>query len=191
MLRQIIIAIKATLIFWVITAIIYPLFILGIGQIMLPDQANGSLIKNEQGTIVGSTLIGQNFTSEKYFHSRPSAINYSEGEEYAKTGISGASNLAPSNEKLITQIKENINQLTTNKIKPTSDLIYTSASGLDPHISIESAKNQIERIAKIRNLDTNKIELLIVKNTDHKFLEIFGESGVNVLKLNLDLDNIN
>jgi K+-transporting ATPase ATPase C chain len=183
-------AIRSTLVLWLITAVIYPLFILLFGQLILPFQANGSLIKNDEGIIIGSALIGQPFQSDKYFWSRPSTINYSTGENAGITGISGASNLAPSNPKLIENIEAEIKLLKEANIKPTADLVYISGSGLDPHISIESAQNQINRVATARNLDLNQIELLINKATEGRFLGIFGEPGVNVLKLNIELDNL-
>lgn len=183
-------AIRSTLVLWLITAVIYPLFILLFGQLILPFQANGSLIKNDEGIIIGSALIGQPFQSDKYFWSRPSTINYSTGENAGITGISGASNLAPSNPDLIKRIDTEIKQLKEANIKPTADLIYTSGSGLDSHISIESAQNQINRVATARKLDPNQVELLINKATEGRFLGIFGEPGVNVLKLNIELNKL-
>jgi potassium-transporting ATPase KdpC subunit len=190
MVREFVTGIKTTLVLWLITALVYPLSILAIGQGIFPFQANGSLIKNDRGDLVGSALIGQNFSSDKYFWSRPSAINYSEGKDYEKTGISGASNLAPSNPNLKQQVTERISKLQTTNIEPTPDLIYSSGSGLDPHISIEAARSQIERITTIRNIDRSKLQQLINQNTDNRFLGVFGEPVVNVLQLNLALDEI-
>jgi potassium-transporting ATPase KdpC subunit len=180
--REIVKAIRVTLILWLITAVIYPVIMLGIGQLIFPFQANGSLIKNEQNVVIGSALIGQSFQKDNYFWSRPSVTNYS--------GVSGASNLAPSNPVLKTRIQGEIEHLQKANIRVTNDLVYTSGSGLDPHISIEAARNQIKRIAKARNLDTNQLEILINQNIDPRFLGIFGEPGVNVLKLNLALDRL-
>ncbi len=191
MVREFVTGIKTTVVLWLITALFYPLFILVIGQGLFPFQANGSLIKNDRGDIIGSALIGQNFSSDKYFWSRPSAINYSEGKDYEKTGISGASNLAPTNPNLKKQVAERISKLQTAKIEPTADLIYSSGSGLDPHIGIEAARSQIERIVKNRTTDRSKLEQLINQNTDNRFFGIFGEPVVNVLQLNLTLDAIN
>lgn len=182
-------AIRASLILWVITAIIYPVIVLGFG-FLFPFQAQGSLLKNEQGMVVGSALIGQNFEQDKYFWSRPSAVNYSTGENAGKTGISGASNLAPSNPELLAKINSQIAILKAKNLPITADLVYSSGSGLDPHITLESAKNQLKRVAQARNLDTNQVEILITKNIDGKFLGIFGENGVNVLKLNFELDKL-
>lgn len=190
-LRETIIGIRTTFILWLLTALIYPYFLILIGQFVFPNQANGSLITNAQGDITGSALIGQNFTSDRYFSSRPSTTNYSTGDDAKSTGISGASNLAPSNPDLKTRVQETTTQLKEQGIKPTADLVYTSGSSLDPHISPEAARTQIQRVAQARGLDTNQVELLVNNNTEGRFLSIFGEPGVNVLKLNLALDNLN
>ncbi|BAU63871.1 potassium-transporting ATPase C chain [Stanieria sp. NIES-3757] len=187
-LRETITGIRTTLVFWILTALIYPFFLILIGQFVFPYQANGSLITNDQGNIIGSALIGQNFTSNSYFWSRPSTTEYSTGEDAAPTGVSGASNLAPSNSELIKRVETTIAQLKQQEIEPTADLVYTSGSSLDPHITLEAAKAQIARVARARNLDSNQVEILISKAVDGRFLGIFGEPGVNVLKLNLALD---
>ena len=210
MVREMIVGIRSTLVLWVLTAILYPLLILLIGQVAFPYQANGSMIKNAQGQVVGSALIGQPFASEKYFQSRPSTTSYSTGdrkkkedvEGVLKTGTSGASNLAPSNTAqllkdhkkpeepdLIKRIRGDVDKLKQAGIQPTADLVYTSGSSLDPHISVEAAKAQIQQVAKVRSLNPNQVEILINQNTDGRFLGIFGEPGVNVLKLNLALDS--
>jgi potassium-transporting ATPase KdpC subunit len=183
-------AIRSTLILWVIVAVMYPLFILVFGQIVVPFQANGSILRNSQSTAIGSVLIGQPFTSDKYFWSRPSTINYSTDKTAAPTGVSGASNLAASNPDLPKRIKGEIDRLKVAGTKPTSDLVYTSGSGLDPHISLESARNQIPRVAKARKLDTNKVEIVMTQSIEDRFIGIFGEPGVNVLNLNLALDKL-
>lgn len=190
MISELMIGVRNTFVLWVITAIFYPALLLIIGQVAFPYQANGSLIKNAQGEIIGSALIGQSFTSERYFWSRPSTINYSQGEDSAPTGISGASNLAPSNPDLITRIQQEITRLQQAGIEPTADLVYTSGSGLDPHITQEAAQVQVARVAQSRSISPEEIQELIVQNTDKRFLGIFGEPGVNVLKLNLDLDEL-
>ena len=208
-MREIIRAIRVTLVLWGITAIIYPLILLVIGQIAFNSQANGSLI-SKQGVIVGSSLIGQPFSSERYFWSRPSTTNYSsfatenyaptKGENFSqRTGVSGASNLAPSNSELLKRGNEKegfqgvqfeLDRLKKAGIKPTADLVYTSGSSLDPHISLEAARSQIQRIATVRSLNVNQVEMLVAKNTEGRFLGIFGEPGVNVLQLNLALDRL-
>jgi K+-transporting ATPase ATPase C chain len=180
-------AIRSTLITWVIVALIYPLVMIAFGQIVFPVQANGSLIQNPAGQVIGSTLIGQPFTSDRYFHSRPSTVSYSTQKEVLKTGISGASNLAPSNVDLLNRIRS---EAKSANVKPTADSVYTSGSGLDPHITHEAAQQQILRVAKVRGLQLPQLEALIEENTDRRFLGIFGEPGVNVLKLNLALDQI-
>jgi potassium-transporting ATPase KdpC subunit len=187
-LHQIKKAIRSTLALWLLTAIIYPTIMLIMGFVF-PYQANGSLII-KQGTVVGSELIGQPFKSNRYFWSRPSAVDYSTKAEVVQTGTSGASNLAPSNPELIQQIQGRIQNLKQANIQPTADLVYTSASGLDPHITIEAAQAQVQRIAGNRRLETQKIQQLINNNIDGRFLGIFGEPGVNVLKLNMALDNL-
>ena len=208
-MRELIRAIRVTLVLWGITAIIYPLILLVIGQVAFNSQANGSLITN-QGVIIGSSLIGQSFASEKYFWSRPSTTNYSsfDTKDYdptkadnlsQRTGVSGASNLAPSNSDLLKRgnekdgfqgVQVELGRLNQAGIKPTADLVYTSGSSLDPHISEEAARAQVERIAKVRSVNPNQVEMLVSKNTDGRFLGIFGEPGVNVLKLNFALDGL-
>lgn len=184
-------AIRSILILWIIVAIVYPVVILIFGQIALPFQANGSILRTSQSVAVGSALIGQPFTSDRYFWSRPSTINYSTDKTASPTGGSGASNLAPGNPDLSKRIKSEIDRLKTAGIQPTNDLIYTSGSGLDPHISLVAAQNQIPRVAKARGLDSNKVEIIMTQSIDDRFLGIFGEPGVNVLKLNLALDLLN
>lgn len=195
MLRETITGLRTALLLWVLTAIFYPLLVLFVGQIVFPYQANGSLITNNQ-TPIGSALIGQPFASERYFWSRPSTTSYSTADpkddknNILKTGISGASNLAPSNPALQEQVQANLAKLQQANITPTADLIYTSGSSLDPHISLEAARAQIQRVAAARNLNPNQVEILVSKHTEGRFLGIFGEPGVNVLKLNIALDTV-
>ncbi len=189
-------AIRSTLVLWVVTALIYPLVMLAVGQLVFPFQANGSILTNAQGQAIGSALIGQPFTSDRYFNSRPSTTSYSTANPKAdeagilKTGVSGASNLAPSNPALSKRIKETTTQLKQSGMPPTADLVYTSGSSLDPHITPEAARAQITRVATARGLQASQLEDLINQNTDGRFLSIFGEPGVNVLKLNLALDTL-
>ncbi len=189
-------AIRSTLVLWVITALIYPLVMVAVGQIAFPFQANGSILTNAQGQPVGSALIGQPFTSDRYFNSRPSITGYSTANPNAdeagilKTGVSGASNLAPSNSDLLKRVQETTTQLKQAGVQPTADLVYTSGSSLDPHITPEAARAQITRVATARGLQLRQLEDLINQNTDDRFLGIFGEPGVNVLKLNLALDTL-
>ncbi|WP_414753306.1 K(+)-transporting ATPase subunit C [Anabaena sp. CCY 9910] len=190
-------AIRSSFVLWVIAAVIYPFFMIAFGQIVFPYQANGSLVRDSRGQVLGSTLIGQPFTSDRYFNSRPSTTVYSTANPnkddnlVLQTGISGASNLAPSNPQLIKRIKdEDLSRLQTAGIQPTADLVYTSGSSLDPHITPEAARAQVSRIAKMRQLPPQQLETLITQNTDSRFLGIFGEPGVNVLQLNLALDEL-
>lgn len=194
LLRELTKALRATLVLWLLVAVIYPLALLGIGQLAFPYQANGSLIRNDRGQVVGSALIGQPFTSDRYFNSRLSSTNYSTADpkndsaNVLKTGVSGASNLAPSNPALLERVRGDVNRLQQAGITPTADLVYTSGSSLDPHITLEAARAQIQRIARVRNVSPEQLETLIQQNIDRRFLGIFGEPGVNVLKLNLALD---
>ncbi|MDZ4876931.1 MAG: Potassium-transporting ATPase KdpC subunit [Chroococcidiopsis cubana SAG 39.79] len=201
-------AVRMTLVLWILTAIIYPLVILVVGQVFFPYQANGSIVPNLQGQPAGSALIGQVFTSDRYFQSRPSTTNYSSFTAQERdpenvgqtTGVSGASNYAPSNPALLdriqgkddpdpkNQIEGAIPQLRAAGIEPTADLVYTSGSSLDPHITLEAAAAQIARVAKTRNISPDEIVPLVNKHTQGRFLGIFGEPGVNVLKLNQELD---
>lgn len=178
-MKNIIISIKAFIIFSILLGLVYPLAITGIAQVVFPQKANGSLIV-ENNQVIGSSLIGQKFDKPEYFNSRPSAVGYNaEG--------SGASNLGPSSKKLADRVKADISKLRQKTHLPP-DAVLTSASGLDPHISIENAKLQAQRIAKIRGLQTSKVDELISNNTDSRFLGIWGQEGVNVLKLNIALN---
>ena len=183
-------AIMATLMLAVVCCGIYPLVVFGIGQTFFHDKANGSLIVDKDGTIHGSRLLGQQFTSEKYFQSRPSAA----GNGYDATS-SGGSNLGPTSSNLVATITQRIadyraqNNLATNTLVP-ADAVTASGSGLDPHISIQNAELQAPRIAKARNLPVEKVQSLIRANTDSADLGILGEPGVNVLALNLALDQL-
>jgi potassium-transporting ATPase KdpC subunit len=206
--REIVRAIRSTLVLWVLVAVIYPFAMLATAQIALPDQANGSLIKNAQNQVIGSALIGQPFTSDRYFNSRPSSTSYSTTDPQKdpagilKTGVSGASNLAPSNPALLDRINGktdpdptkaiggDLPRLKQAGIQPTADLLYTSGSSLDPHITPEAATAQIQRIAQARKIQPDRLQTLIAQNTDNRSLHIFGEPGVNILKLNLALDAI-
>jgi potassium-transporting ATPase KdpC subunit len=189
MLPNILRAIRVTLILWLITGVIYPFLIFGVGQMpMLREKANGSIVYNLENKPYGSSLIGQAFSSERYFHTRPSTVRYSQGKLGRPTGVSGASNLAPSNPDLLKRVVDTANQLSDDNLSPIGDFIYTSASGLDPHISLRGAKAQIDRVAKARGVPQQDIIRIINRSTDNRFLGIFGEPGVNVLKLNYTLD---
>ncbi len=168
-----------------VTGVIYPVAVTGIGKVLFAHQAAGSLIKNK-GKVRGAEFIGQQFTSAKYFYSRPSAA----GNGYDASS-SSSSNLALSNNELIFRVNQHSVKLKTEqrskKLVPV-DLVTASASGLDPHISVASAYYQIPRIVKARKIKEEKVEELVNKNIEERFLGIFGERKVNVLKLNKELD---
>jgi potassium-transporting ATPase KdpC subunit len=179
-----------------ITGLVYPLVMTGIAEVIFPYQANGSMIERN-GTVVGSALIGQNFSSDKYFHGRPSATTAPDPKDPTKTVAapynainSGGSNLGPSNKALVDRVKADI--ATLQKENPGApvpiDLVTTSGSGLDPDISPESALFQVRRIAKARNLPEDRLRKLVNDNTDGRWLGLLGEPRINVLKLNLALD---
>jgi K+-transporting ATPase ATPase C chain len=183
-------SIVVTLALAVVCCGLYPLVVFGLGQALFHDKANGSLLLDADKTIKGSRLLGQQFTGEKYFHSRPSAA----GNGYDATS-SGGSNLGPTSQKLRDTIAQNVadyrsqNGLATNAPVP-ADAVTASASGLDPHISPENAELQVARIAKVRGLTQDQIRQLIRQNTDAPDLGFLGDPGVNVLTLNLALDAI-
>jgi len=174
--------------FTLLTGLVYPLLMTGIIQIALPEQASGSLIV-VNGSVVGSELIGQNFTSPGYFHGRPSAVNY------AGNG-SGASNFGPTNKNLMEQVSQRIsevraeNNLSSNATVP-SELVLASASGLDPHISMEGAMLQVSRVANARGITESEIKVLVYQHIEPAQFGIMGQERVNVLNLNLALDGLN
>lgn len=183
-------SIMLLIVFSVFTGLLYPLAISGIAQLIFPHQANGSLIYKD-GQVIGSSLIGQQFSDPKYFHGRPSSA----GETGYDATSSSASNLGPTNklliekaEKLAQQVREE-NGLKSNTAVP-SDLITSSASGLDPDISIDAALIQIPRIAKARNISEEKLKNLVNEHIVGRQLGILGEPRVNVLELNIALDNL-
>jgi len=188
LLKQIRISVVATLVFAVILCGAYPLVVWAFGQALFPWQANGSLIANASGTVVGSALIGQNFSGPQYFEPRPSAA----GAGYDPTA-SGGTNLGPTSQKLATMIQQNIaayreeNDLSSSTPVP-ADAVTASASGLDPEISMANAAIQAPRVAKARNIPLSDVESLVEANTVGRGWGVFGEPGVNVLTLNLALD---
>lgn len=174
------------LLFTVSLGIVYPLAVWGLGQAIFQHQANGSLIKNERGEVVGSELIGQNFTSPQYFHGRPSAA----GNGYDAAASSG-SNLGPTSDKLIRRIQGDAEAIRAeNPGKPIpADLVTTSASGLDPHISPAAADFQVPRVARERGMPESDVRQLVAKFTYGRQLGFLGEPRVNVLLLNIELAN--
>jgi len=183
-------SIVATVFFAVIVCGIYPLIVYGVGQAAFSHKANGSLIVDKKGAVIGSELLGQNFSGEKYFHPRPSAA----GNGYDPTA-SGGSNLGPTSGALYTNIMNNIqayrsdNGMATNAPVP-ADAVTASGSGLDPDISVANAELQIPRVAKQRGLSEDKVRELVRENTDGRDLGLFGEPRVNVLTLNFALDQL-
>jgi potassium-transporting ATPase KdpC subunit len=182
-------AVFATLILAIVCCGLYPLIVFGISQTVFHDKANGSLIVGPDGTVRGSKLLAQGFTTNKYFHPRPSAA----GNGYDAAN-SGGSNLGPTSQKLKDAIKDRVeayrkeNGLSENEFVP-ADAVTASGSGLDPHISLRNAEMQTPRVAKARGLSEDKVRALVQQNTDGRDLGVLGDPGVNVLELNLALDS--
>jgi potassium-transporting ATPase KdpC subunit len=198
MLRQIRPALVVLVALTLITGLAYPLAMTGIAQVIFPRQAQGSLIERD-GKVVGSELIGQVFESDKYFHGRPSATTAPDPNDATKTvpapynaANSGGSNLGPSNKALVDRVQGDMEKLKQeNSSAPVPpDLVTTSASGLDPHISPEAALFQVPRVAKARNVPEDRIRQLVADHTEGRFLGLLGEPRVNVLLLNLALDQL-
>jgi K+-transporting ATPase ATPase C chain len=195
MLRQIRPAIVLIVLMTVLTGLAYPLFMTGLAQLLFPHQAAGSLIEKD-GKVIGSELIGQNFTDEKYFHGRPSATTDTDPNDATKTvpapynaGNSGGSNAGPTAKSLIERVQGDVDTLKKEKDGPVPvDLVTTSASGLDPHITPAAAEFQVSRVAKARNLPEERVRALVAEATEDRVLGVIGEMRVNVLKLNLALD---
>ncbi len=177
-------ALVMTLLFALLLGIAYPLALTGVGQALFPAQANGSLVR-ENGRVIGSTLVGQAFTSERYFNTRPSAA----GDGYDGLASSG-SNLGPTSQALAGRVKGDVARLSeTSPGHPVpSDLVTTSASGLDPHISPEAALFQVDRVARVRGLDVAAVRKLVDQSIETPLLGFVGEPRVNVFELNRRLD---
>ena len=171
--------------FTIALGVVYPLAVWGLGQLVFPYQANGSLLRNSDGDVIGSELIGQDFTSRGYFHGRPSAA----GNGY-DAGASSGSNLGPTSKKLIDRINGDAETLQAdNPGTPIpADLVTTSGSGLDPHISPAAAEFQVPRVARERNASQENIRKLVLRLTEGRQFGFLGEPRVNVLMLNLELD---
>lgn len=185
MLAQARAAIVATLFFTLLLGVAYPLAVTGIGQLAFPAQANGSLIRDAKGQVVGSSLIAQSFTKPEYLHPRPSAAG---ADGYDASGSSG-SNLGPLNEDLAKRVAEGTKAIQGEGAGPVpADAVTTSGSGLDPHISPENARRQAARVAAARGIPVEQVERLIAANTTSPWLGVFGQPTVNVLQTNLALD---
>ncbi len=194
--REVVTAIRLTLVFGLVTGVIYPLAITGVSQVAFNSQANGSLV-TKNGQVVGSSLIGQWFDPSdlSYFHPRPSAtVDPSTGQPlpYAANNSTG-SNLGPSNQNLINRVQAQVSQIIGIEQNIADgvpvDMVTTSFSGLDPDISVANAKIQAQRVAHVRGLDIGRVNALVDKYTGGRILGVLGEPHVNVLLLNLALDN--
>jgi K+-transporting ATPase ATPase C chain len=180
-------ALMVTFILTALTGIVYPLAVWGIAQVIFPSQAGGSLVVAGD-KVVGSRLIGQNFSSPRYFQGRPSAA----GDKGYDAANSGGSNLGPTNKSLIERVQGDIEKLKQENASTQvpADLVTTSGSGLDPHISPEAALFQVPRVAKARNLPENRVRQLVAESTSDRIVGLLGEPRVNVLELNLALDRV-
>lgn len=186
MIKNLKISILMTIVTTILLGVVYPFAVTALAQLIFPHQANGGLIARN-GKIVGSRLIGQPFSSPGYFHSRPSAA----GTGY-DAGNSGGSNLGPTNKMLIDRVNGDVQKLQAENpnVPVPIDLVTTSASGLDPHISPEAAAFQAPRVARERGMTEDDIRALVERHTEKRQLGFLGEPRVNVLELNLDLDTV-
>lgn len=195
MLRHLRASFVILLLMTVLTGLVYPLAMTGVARLVFPDQASGSLLTRD-GKTVGSSLIGQTFAGERYFHGRPSATTDADPADSTKTvpapynaAGSAGSNLAPTSKALVDRVKDDAAKLGATKEKPVpADLVTTSASGLDPHVSPASALLQVPRVAKARGLPEAQVQNLVVLHTEGRLLGLIGEPHVNVLRLNMALD---
>jgi potassium-transporting ATPase KdpC subunit len=215
MRAQVLAALRALLVFTVLLGLAYPLVITGVSQVLFNDKADGSLVEDADGEVVGSKLLGQTFTSEEYFHGRPSAAGGgASGSEIdvlddgsptgetmlasaddLSTAASGASNLGPTNEELLATVQERIDAYREeNGLDPDApvpvDAVTASGSGVDPSISISNARLQAPRVADARGVDVDEVLNLVDDHTSGRSLGFLGERGVNVLELNMALDEV-
>jgi potassium-transporting ATPase KdpC subunit len=198
MLKEIRPAIVLVIILTLITGLVYPLVMTGVAGAIFPKQAQGSLIEVD-GKVIGSVLIGQEFTSNKYFHGRPSATTAPDPNDSTKTvpapynaANSGGSNLGPTNKALIDRVKADVDKLKQENpsVSVPIDLVTTTGGGLDPHITPEAALFQVPRVAKARNLPEDRVRQLVNDQVEGRLLGLLGEPRVNVLALNMALDGV-
>ena len=186
-MKNLLTAILMTIVTTVLLGLIYPLVVTGLAQVIFPDQANGQLIRRGDGTIIGSRIIGQPFSGPGYFHSRPSAT----GAAGYDAGASSGSNLGPTNQKLVDRVGTDVEKL--KKENPGTpvpiDLVTTSASGLDPHITPAAAEFQVPRIARERGMSEKELKQIVSSHTEGRQFGLLGEPRGNGLELNLDLDS--
>lgn len=182
MKQHITIAVRTTLVLLVLVSVVYPAVVWAIGQVAFRDKANGSLVTRERA-VVGSSLIGQTFASDRYFHPRPSAA----GSGY-DAAASGGSNLGPTSQKLRDRIAADVKKLGSKNVP--ADAVTTSGSGLDPHISPAFALLQVPRVARARRVDEGRVRELVERHVEGRFLGVYGEPRVNVLLVNLALDDM-
>ena len=185
-MKNFVTAVLMTLVTTILLGLVYPLIVTGLAQVIFPDNANGQLISRADGTIIGSRLIGQPFVSPGYFRSRPSAA----GANGYDAAASGGSNLGPMNQKLIDRVKADVEKLQQeNPSKPVPvDLVTTSGSGLDPHISPAAAEFQVPRVARERGIGEDDLRRIVHSHTEGRQFGFLGEPRVNVLELNVALD---
>ena len=185
MKKNLVISVLMTVVTTVLLGLIYPLLVTGLAQVMFPRKANGQLIVKD-GTVVGSSIIGQGFTAPQYFHSRPSAA----GNGYDAAN-SGGSNYGPTNQKLLDRVKGDVAAAALeNPGTPVPiDMVTTSASGFDPHITPANVEFQIPRVAKARGISADQLRAVVARHTETRQFGVLGEPRVNVLELNLDLDS--
>jgi len=185
-MKSLLTAILMTIVTTVLLGLIYPLVVTGLAQIIFPYKANGQLIRADNGTIIGSHLIGQPFSSPGYFRPRPSAA----GVVGYDAGASSGSNLGPTNQKLIDRVRADVQKLhAENAGNPVPiDLVTTSGSGLDPHISPAAAEYQVPGVARERGLSEDALRRIVAEHTEGRQFGFLGEPRVNVLELNIELD---
>ena len=186
-MKNLLTAVLMTIVTTILLGLAYPLVITRLAQVIFPDKANGQLIRAADGTVIGSRLLGQPFSSPGYFRSRPSAAGTGGYDASASSG----SNLGPTNQKLIDRVKADVAKLQAENPgkRVPIDLVTTSGSGLDPHISPAAAEFQVPRVARERSMTEDELRNIVAAHTEGRQFGFLGEPRVNVLELNIDLDN--